>query len=234
MITFGSSIVCMDHINFQRDVELVEKLDVDFLHLDIMDGNFVPRYGVYPEIVKRMAHISEKKMDIHLMVSDPEFAISQFSEIDNIEYITVHIEENEKNILRIVDKIRNGGKKAGIALNLNTPVSAVEELMKNREIDSVMLMGIHPGVLVQKSRPETVKVKARQLAELSAQYGSLDMVQCDGAVTFETLEVLAESGIDNFVCGSSTLYKGVDLSKPWDLNASLITKNFQKMKDLVK
>ena len=111
MISFGSSIVCMDHINFQRDVELVEKLGVDFLHLDVMDGNFVPRYGVYPEIVKRMANISEKKMDIHLMVSDPEFAISQFSEIDNIEYITVHIEENEKNILRIVDKIRNGGKK---------------------------------------------------------------------------------------------------------------------------
>jgi len=57
MITFSSSIVCMDHINFQRDVELVEKLGVDFLHLDVMDGNFVPRYGIYPEIVKRMAHI---------------------------------------------------------------------------------------------------------------------------------------------------------------------------------
>jgi ribulose-phosphate 3-epimerase len=233
MITFGSSIVCMDHINFQRDVELVEELGVDFLHLDVMDGNFVPRYGIYPEIVKRMASVTDKKMDIHLMVNDPEFAIEQFSSIDNIEYVTVHIEENEKDILRIVDKIKSSDKKAGIALNLNTPVSAVEELMKNREIDSVMLMGIHPGVLVQRSRPATVKEKASQLAKLSAKYGPLDMVQCDGAVTFETIEMLADAGINNFVCGSSTLYKGVDLSKPWETNVTTIYNNFARMRDLV-
>jgi ribulose-phosphate 3-epimerase len=233
MITFGSSIVCMDHINFERDVNLVDDLGVDFLHLDVMDGNFVPRYGIYPEIVKRMAQITDKNMDLHLMVNDPLFAINQFKDIDNIKFISVHIEENEKDILRIVDSIRNMGKKAGIVLNLNTPVSSVKELIKNKEIDSVMFMGIHPGVLVQKSRPDTVKIKAKELTNLCKEYGDLDMIQCDGAVTFETISTLADSGITNFVCGSSTLYKGVDLAKPWSINSELIVKNFQKMKDLI-
>ena len=234
MITFGSSIICMDHINFERDVNLVDELGLDFLHLDIMDGNFVPRYGIYPEIVKRMSQISKTKMDMHLMVNDPEFAIDQFADIPNIEYITVHIEQNETNILRIVDKIKRVDKKAGIALNLFTPVSVLTELMKHSEIDSVMLMGIHPGVMVQQSRPETVLVKSRELMELCAMYGELDMIQCDGGVTFDTISKLAGSGITNFVCGSSTLYKGVDLHDSWDNNSVIIKSNFDAMKALVK
>lgn len=234
MITFGSSIVCMDHINFERDVDLAEKLGIDFLHLDVMDGNFVPRYGIYPEIVNRMSQITDMDMDLHLMVKDPLFAINQFKNIENIKYISVHIEENEKDILRIVDSIRNTGKKAGIVLNLNTPVSSLKELIKNKEIDSVMFMGIHPGVLVQKSRPETVKIKAKELMSLVSEYGQLDMIQCDGAVTFETISSLADSGITNFVCGSSTLYKGVDLLNPWEKNSKLICDNYKKMKSLVK
>lgn len=233
MITFGSSIICMDHINFERDVSLASKLGIDFLHLDVMDGDFVPRYGVYPEIVKRMAQITDKKMDLHLMVRDPLFAIDQFSAIENIEYISIHIEENEKDILRIIDNIKGIGKKAGIVLNLNTPVSMLNELMKNKEIDSVMFMGIHPGVLIQQARPETVIKKAIELKLLEEKYGKLDMIQCDGAVTFDTLKNLADAGITNFVCGSSTLYKGVDLSQSWESNASLITNNFKEMKSLV-
>ena len=234
MITFGSSIICMDHTNFERDVLLADELGIDFFHLDAMDGRFVPRYGIYPEIVKRIAQISDRKMDLHLMVEDPEFAIDEFAGIDNIEYINIHYEGNEANILRIVDKLKLSGKKVGITINLGTPVSVLDELMKYHEIDSVMFMGIHPGVLIQQSRPSVVIKKCYELSLLQEKYGDLDMVQCDGGVTFDSIPLLAEAGVTNFVCGSSTLYKGVDLSKPWDSNASLVTKNFQKMKDLVK
>ena len=113
-------------------------------------------------------------------------------------------------------------------------MSVLNELMKYQEIDSVMFMGIHPGVLVQQSRPDTVIAKCHELALLQEKYGYLDMVQCDGGVTFASIPLLAEAGVTNFVCGSSTLYKGVDLTKPWGVNASLITANFQKMRDLVK
>ena len=232
-ITFGSSIVCMDHINFESDVKLVDNLGIDFLHLDVMDGNFVPRYGIYPEIVKRMASITDTKMDLHLMVNDPEFAIDQFASIDNIEYISVHIEKNETNILRIIDKIKGLGKKAGIVLNLYTPVAVLEELIKHGEIDSVMFMGIHPGVLVQRPRPETVYRKANELNGVCAQFGSLDMVQCDGGVSFDTIPTLKDSGINNFVCGSSTLYKGDDLNECWEKNVLKIESNFKKMRELV-
>ena len=232
-ITFGSSIICMDHINFERDVKLVENLGIDFLHLDVMDGNFVPRYGIYPEILKRMASITDTKMDLHLMVNNPEFAIDQFGSIDNIEYISVHIEKNETNILRIIDKIKALGKKAGIVLNLYTPVIVLEELIKHSEIDSVLFMGIHPGVLIQQSRPQTVYRKAQELNDLCAQFGSLDMIQCDGGVSFDTISTLKDSGINNFVCGSSTLYKGINLDNPWEENVLKIESNFKKMKALV-
>ena len=233
MITFGSSIVCMDHINFERDVNLVDELGIDFLHLDVMDGSFVPRYGIYPEIVKRISQISNMKMDLHLMVNNPEFAIDQFADISNIEYISVHIEQNEKNILRIVDKIKRMDKKAGIVLNLFTPVSVLTELMKFSEIDSVMFMGIHPGVLIQQPRPETVLEKSKELMKLCSRFGELDMVQCDGGITFDTIPKLAGSGITNFVCGSSTLYKGVDLNDTWDHNSVMIKSNFDIIKSLV-
>ena len=234
MITFGSSIVCMDHINFERDVRLADNLGVDFFHVDAMDGNFVPRYGIYPEIVRRISQISSCKMDLHLMVNDPEFAIDEFCDVDNISYVNVHYETNEDNIINIVEKLKGLRKKVGITLNLETPVSVLDSLMRVHLIDSVMFMGIRPGVLIQTARPDIVVKKSLQLRVLQEKYGSLDMVQCDGGVTFDSIPLLAEAGVNNFVCGSSTLYKDIDLTKSWEENSNLIKLNFNKMKSLVK
>ncbi len=233
MITIGSSVICMDHINLERDVVLAEKLGVDYLHLDVMDGQFVPRYGLYPEIIFRMAHVSEMKMDLHLMVEDPEFAIEQFKNIENIQYISVHIENNEKDILRIVDKIKGYSKKAGIVLNLNTPVTVLNDLIKYSEIDSVMLMGIHPGVLLQKPRPETVIEKSKAVVKLTDDFCKLEMLQCDGAINFDTIPKMLSAGITNFICGSNSLYKGVNLRDPWQKNQKKIERNYKKIRELL-
>ena len=234
MNTLGSSIICMDHLNFERDVQHAEEIGIDFLHLDVMDGNFVPRYGVYPEIAMRMAEITQMSMDLHLMVSDPEFAIDQFASVKNIEFISVHIEYNEPNILRIVDKIKNKDKKAGLVLNLNTEIRVLEKLLKYSEIDSVMFMGIHPGVLEQNARPHFVIEKAAELQTLCAEHGKLEMVQCDGGVNFSTIPKLKEVGVNNFVCGSSTLYKGVVPGKKWKENRLIIENNYKKLRELLK
>ena len=233
MTTIGSSVICMDHINLERDVALVEKLGVDYLHLDVMDGQFVPRYGIYPEIIFRIAQISEMKMDLHLMVGDPEFALDQFIDVENIQYISVHIENNEKDILRIIDKIKGYSKKAGIVLNLNTPVTVLNDLIKYSEIDSVMLMGIHPGVLLQKPRPETAIEKAKAVVELTDDFCKLEMIQCDGAINFDTIPRLLSAGITNFVCGSKTLYKDVNFIDPWKTNKKKIEENYKNIRKLL-
>ena len=125
-------------------------------------------------------------------------------------------------------------KKVGITLNLETQVNVLDEFMKNSLIDSVMFMGIRPGVLIQTAEPDIVIKKSLELKLLQEKYGYLDMVQCDGGVTFDSIPLLAKAGITNFVCGSSTLYKEVDLVKSWTKNSEIIKSNYKKMKDLAR
>ena len=106
MNNFLVSLITMDHINFEQDVNLVDSLGVDGLHIDIMDGHFVPRLGIYPEIVKRVSDISSLPFDLHMMVEDIDFTIDQFKHIPNIEYIHFHVESCIGNELRVIDKIK--------------------------------------------------------------------------------------------------------------------------------
>lgn len=226
MTTLGSSIICMDHINFERDVKICEKVGIDYLHLDVMDGDYVPRYGIYPEIVERMADVTNLPMDLHLMVSDPTFAIKQFSQIPNIEYISIHIDDNAKNFYAYTDQIKSSGKKAGLVINLSSDLSHVAQLIDTTEIDSIMFMGIHPGVLIQEARPTQVIKNIKFLEK--ALVGNLPLfVQCDGGVNFNSIPHLKAAGINNFICGSSTLYQGVNNSFSNEERFDQVKKNFE-------
>lgn len=92
MNNFLVSLITMDHINFERDIKLVDEIGVDGLHIDIMDGHFVPRYGIYPEIIERISKISSLPFDLHMMVDDVEFCIDQFKNTSNISYVHFHAE----------------------------------------------------------------------------------------------------------------------------------------------
>lgn len=232
--TIGSSIICMDHINFERDLKLAEELGVDYLHLDVMDGQSVPRYGIYPEIVSRMASLTSMKMDLHLMVSDVELALTQFQHIENIEYITFHYQTNQSDCMYLADKIRDLGKKPGLVFNLSANASEIVEILSLEYFECVMFMGIHPGVLKQQSRPVNVIKKLDFLKAQMPPNLVPEFIQVDGGVTFDSLPKLLKSGANNFVCGSSTLYKGVDLSADWQLNSKLIAENFSKISTILE
>lgn len=229
--TIGSSIICMDHLNFDHHVRLADRLGVDYLHLDVMDGRFVPRYGIYPEIVRCISEKTSLKMDLHLMVSDPEFALTQFTGIKNIEFISVHLDGDQKNLLRVFDKIKHEGSKPVLVVDIGTDIYHVAQYVRNKFIDGLMFMGIHPGVLSQTARPETVVHKLAELGELCDLEGLF--IQCDGGVTFETIPHLRNSGINNFVCGSSTLYKNCDFRSDAEISDQKIQSNFQRIRELV-
>ena len=232
MATIGSSIICMDHINFEADVRICEQLGVDYLHLDVMDGQYVPRYGIYPEIVERIADVSKLPMDLHLMVSDPSFAIKQFSNIKNIEYISIHLDQNEKDLYKLFDQIRDVGKKPGLVVNQSSSLDHVAQILNAQVCDSLMFMGIHPGVLVQKAKPEHVVNSVRQIKFL-ADSNLPSFIQCDGGVSFDSIPTLSSAGVNNFICGSSTLYKDVKSNLDFEERQFAITENYGKIRNLL-
>ena len=120
----------MDHINFKKDIELIEKLEIDYVHIDVMDGLAVPRYGIYPEIVRKICEFTNINMDLHLMVLDVEFALSQFKNISNIKYVSFHLDKNWENICRICDSIRAYNFKPVGILNLSTHPETILELLE--------------------------------------------------------------------------------------------------------
>lgn len=234
MVSIGSSIICMDHINFQTSIEHAELLGVDYLHVDIMDGRYVPRYGIYPEIMKRISDVTNLPMDVHLMVEDTEFAIKQIRDISNIELISIHADQCPGNLLRMIDLIHDSGFKAGLVFNLSINFEPYIRLFQDEEIDSIMFMAIHPGVLSQIARPESV-IRALKKWKTSTDYiGKLPFIQCDGGVTFDSISGLVASGVNNLVCGSSTLYRGVDFSVSGETQFEIVKHNYHRILEEIK
>jgi ribulose-phosphate 3-epimerase len=233
MNNFLVSLVTMDHINFERDIRLVDSLGVDGLHIDIMDGHFVPRYGIYPEIIERLSDVSSLPLDLHMMVEDIDFTIDQFKHVPNIEYIHFHVESCIGNEMRVVDKINEMGAKPVACINLATSFNTLDRLIQNNEIDGVMLMGIHPGVLKQDSRPKNILNDLRALKEKTHGSNADSFIGLDGAVSMDTIKPLSEAGINHFIGGTSSIYKEVDRKDVWENQQEKIIANWKKIKDLL-
>jgi ribulose-phosphate 3-epimerase len=211
--TFSASVVCMDPTNIYKDTKELYDLGHRYLHIDAMDGHYVPRLGIFPEISRRLSEqFPDMKQDCHLMVSDPEFVIDEFKDIDAITTFVFHIDGNEKNAARIIDKIRDYGKQAGIAINLGSSFSSVCKLVKYMDVDFVLFMGIHPGVLKQVSKPKMLSSSIRDFKNVLLENGiNKDItIQVDGAVSFESIPDLIDAGANFLVGGTSTIYKKGD------------------------
>ncbi|MCL2577953.1 MAG: ribulose-phosphate 3-epimerase [Defluviitaleaceae bacterium] len=190
------SILCADHGNLGHDIRLLTETGVDYMHMDVMDGDFVPNFGLGAEIFNCVRRYSDVPLDVHLMIRNPARKIKFFREL-GAEIITIHPEAGT-NTAATLAQIRETGAKPGIALNPETSVENVKNLFPL--CDYVLAMTVNPGFGGQKFLESTVP-KLKMLGELSKKYGFTLCV--DGNINAERIRQLHPLGITNFVIGSA-------------------------------
>ena len=191
------SVLSADFGNLQRDVEEICNAGCDLVHVDVMDGHFVPNLTIGPVVVSAIAKVATKPLDIHLMVENNTFFVELFAPLKP-EYISFHIEE-EKHPHRLIQKIRSYGIKPAIVLNPHTPPETIEFLLK--DLDMVLLMSVNPGFGGQ-SFIDTVLEKASRLNELRNKINPNCLIEVDGGVSDKNIQSLKDAGVDIVVAGS--------------------------------
>ena len=198
------SILSADFGNLQKDIEMINNSNADMIHIDIMDGVFVPNISVGFPVVKSVAAVAKKPLDVHLMIVNPEKFINRFKEI-GATWLNVHYEACT-HLNRIVHEIHEAGMKAAVTLNPSTPVSVLEEILP--ELDMVLLMTVNPGFGGQKFIESSI-AKVKNLRNLINLTASKAIIEVDGGVTLETGKRLAQAGVDVLVSGN-TIFKSED------------------------
>ncbi len=191
------SVLSADFGNLQRDVEEICNAGCDLVHVDVMDGHFVPNLTIGPVVVSAIAKCATKPLDIHLMVENNTFFVELFAPLKP-KYISFHIEE-EKHPHRLIQKIRSLGIKPAIVLNPHTPPESVEYLLK--DLDMVLLMSVNPGFGGQ-SFIESVIPKAKKLNDMRNKINPDCLIEVDGGVSDKNIQLLKDVGVDVVVAGS--------------------------------
>ncbi|HIC42831.1 MAG TPA: ribulose-phosphate 3-epimerase [Sulfurimonas sp.] len=191
------SILSADFGNLARDVKAICDAGCDLVHVDVMDGHFVPNLTIGPVVVSAVAKAATKPLDVHLMVENNTFFVDLFAPLKP-GYITFHMEE-EKNPHRLVQYIRELGIKPGVVLNPHTPAESVEYLLQ--DLDMVLVMSVNPGFGGQKFIPNVVE-KIKRLAALRDRINPNCLIEIDGGVNADNIEMLRDAGVDVCVAGS--------------------------------
>lgn len=191
------SLLSANFADLTPDLEMINRSEADMLHLDVMDGVFVPNISFGFPVIQAVKRVCTKPLDVHLMIVQPERWIDTLAKI-GVEYMNVH-QEACVHLNRTIAAIKEAGMKAGVTLNPSTPVCMLEDVIG--DVDMVLLMSVNPGFGGQKFIPGTVK-KLRQLRRLIDESGSKALIEIDGGVNDVTAPLLAEAGADILVAGS--------------------------------
>jgi len=207
MIKIAPSILSADFLKLGEEILAVEKGGADYIHIDVMDGHFVPNITIGPLIVEAIRPITKLPLDVHLMIENPDQYIEAFAKA-GADYITVHVEAC-RHLHRTIQKIKSFGIKAGVVLNPATPVETIQHVIG--DIDMVLLMSVNPGFGGQTFIPEVLP-KIRKVKEMAEQKGVNLEIEIDGGVNPETAKQCMEAGANVLVAGSA-IYNQPDYAK---------------------
>ncbi|QKF61499.1 ribulose-phosphate 3-epimerase [Campylobacter curvus] len=191
------SILSADFGNLKAEIEAICEAGCDLIHVDVMDGHFVPNLTIGPVVVNAVAKAATKPLDIHLMVENNTFFADLFLPLKP-KFLTFHIEE-EKHPLRLIDHIRKNGVNPGIVLNPHTPINSLEYIIN--EVDMVLLMSVNPGFGGQSFMPQVIE-KTRALREMIDKKNAKCLIEVDGGINGLNAPDLEEAGADILVAGN--------------------------------
>ena len=201
------SLLAADFLNLRKDVEMINGSEADFLHLDVMDGVFVPNISFGFSVMDAVAKISDKPLDVHLMIVEPQKWIGRIRDL-GAEIMNVH-QEVCPHLHSTVQEIHRAGMKAGVTLCPATPVATLTDII--REVELVLIMSVNPGFGGQPFIEHSIE-KVKELRRLIDSTGSGAVIEVDGGVNLDTGRRLAEAGADVLVAGSS-VFKANDPQK---------------------
>ena len=200
MNLIAPSILSADYMNFERDLTMTKEMGAKWLHVDIMDGIFVPNITFGPGVVKGMRKVSDLVLDVHLMIDRPLRYVKHFCEA-GADYLTIHVEaDTRENTLEAIRQIREFGVKPGIVVKPNTPAEAIAEYLPL--VDMVLVMTVEPGFGGQKFMAHMMP-KVKQLRAMLDEVNPSCHLEVDGGVDLVTVQTCKENGANVFVAGSA-------------------------------
>ena len=191
------SILAADFGNLERDIKMINESDADWIHVDIMDGVFVPNFSLGIPVIDAIKRHAKKPLDVHLMIINPEQHVTAFREA-GADHISVHVEVC-KHLHRNIQQIKSLGCLAGVAINPHTPVAALENIIA--DVDQVCVMSVNPGFGRQKFIDQTFR-KVEQLKRLIEAAKSQARIEIDGGVNLNNARVLLDAGADVLIAGN--------------------------------
>jgi len=201
-LRLSASLACADWLHLERDLQAIEEAGVEMIHIDIMDGTFVPNFALNMDVMRAVRKVCALPLDVHLMIESPERYLARFIEV-GATYLTVH-QEATRHLQRVLGEIRALGARAGVALNPATPLNVLDYVLE--DLDLLLIMTVNPGFSGQKLVPAMLRKVAEARAMVKARGLEMD-IEVDGNVSFEAAPHMVQAGANILVGGTSSLFR---------------------------